>query len=662
MKKGFIFLLFCWSSALAQPTEPDITYLAGRTPVRLSFGILPALSTFAGQSPFFWTRLTGQVTLDQFTFNSQFFLNQSQTFSIKNPPLLINLPAQGTIVNPSSIVNQPNSLEFQFPFIFGVKWTSGDLSLLGSMTVLTKKTILQKPELNSEEDNLYTVTWKPDNYSAASGLFSFSVGWTLNWLTLTTGVSGLSVPFSSKPDTVYKMKPVLSPLIGIRFGTNGNQAEAKWTTSRLGISGKTTEKFNFFGGLKPELKLGYETGTGKFSWQRAGFEFALPLNRIITITTSGDWVFGNKHTLSDQNFREFLALQAANPNPILSSSTVSIGFTFHFDASEKNIPVRLIDSRFYQSSVYTAKRSFYSYNPVGSVDLYNTGEDPAEFELIIRSKNKLAFYQSGKVTLAPSELRSLPVYLYLPDTSLAGIPVHDQLEVAAVTENLQKRLTTFPLTVYDRNSWDGDTFSLKYFLSTQDPDLLSFSKSAYLFALTEAGKDSTASNPLSLLEKFISLTGSRLQYVPDPTSTFITDRVQYPVETLRRKVGDCEDLVVFTASTLMSVGYNCAVVDIRPNMPENMQAPTAQAGSIGHVFLLVDTGIPVTQTGQTGFGEFQFVTRRNKLGEFTIWIPIETTVLSEGFKKAFSEGVRHYYDEVIVNNGVEKGHVQIYDL
>lgn len=662
MKTGIILFLFSWSASFAQTTDPDVTFLKGKSPVRLSFSVLPSITSFGNQSPFVWTGLSGQVSWNQFVVESQIFLNHNQSFSVKNPPLLINLPAQGTIANPSSIVNPPNSLDFQFPLSLGAKWTSGQFSLSGSMALLSKKTVIQNPQIINLEENIYSVSWKPENKSAVSGIFSFSGSWNWNLLTFTAGVNGLTVPFSSKTDTSYQMKPKVSPLVGILFGSNGTQAEAKWMSSRLGFYGKTKPGFKLFGDSKPEIKLGYETGTSRFSWQRASFELSVPLTRIITMVTAGDWVFGNKQALSDQNFRDFLTLQAANPKPIHTASTLSIGFIFSFDASERNIPVRLMDSRFYQSSVYTAKRSFYTYNPVGTVDLYNTSEDPAEFELVIRSKNKLASYQSGKVSLAPSELKSVPVFLYLPDTSLSGIPVNDQMEVTAETENLQKRLTTFPITVYDRNSWDGDTYSLKYFLSTQDPDLLSFSKSAYLAALNDSEADSSVNPSLKILERFLSEAGEKLRYIPDPTTTFVTDRVQYPAETLRRKSGDCEDLVVFAATSLMTVGFNCAVVDIRPKLPEKIPAPTAASGSIGHVFLLVDTQIPVVQAGNTGLGEFQFVTRRNKTGEFTIWIPIETTVLSEGFKKAFTEGVRQYYDEVIVNSGVEKGHVQIYDL
>ena len=88
----------------------------------------------------------------------------------------------------------------------------------------------------------------------------------------------------------------------------------------------------------------------------------------------------------------------------------------------------------------------------------------------------------------------------------------------------------------------------------------------------------------------------------------------------------------------------------------------ARPGEPGHVFLLIDTDLPASAQAELALTEFQSVIRQNARGVHTIWIPIEPTVLSEGFEAAFHDGVQLYYREVILRNGVISGDVQVYDF
>jgi hypothetical protein len=139
------------------------------------------------------------------------------------------------------------------------------------------------------------------------------------------------------------------------------------------------------------------------------------------------------------------------------------------------------------------------------------------------------------------------------------------------------------------------------------------------------------------------------------------DRVQYPTETMRVASGDCEDLVVYVASHLMAVGIQCALVDLKP-VPTGLRLPTAGERSIGHILLLANTGLQTEFASRLGLSEFEFVSRAVSGAPNTLWIPVETTVLNEGFEKAFREGVRQYYREVIERDGVRNGTVHVYDF
>ncbi|MCK6602499.1 MAG: hypothetical protein L6Q77_11825 [Bacteroidetes bacterium] len=662
MRRLVIPFLFMAGPVLAQDPPAPVDYLSGHQPVRLSFSLVPSMISVAGNSPFFGSRLDAGLAWGNWSFSSRIFLNQSQSYSVANRSLLITLPDQGTLQNPSSVRNPPNTVTFQFPAQADLTWKNGPFSLSSGLLIRTLTTELQNPDLILAGENLYSITWNPAKKTSASAVLSAVASWKWDWLTVSGGFSGLDARLTPKADSVYTMKPETVPVVRLLAGSSDWTGEVNWFGTGLGFGGKLPLPGAWLPGSRPSLSLSAEHGFRRFSWNRYRAEFSTDLTRMVSLSLAGSWVNNRDGNLTDQNFARFLNLQAADPVPVIRSTGISIGIQFRLDAAERDIPVRMTGSRIYQSSLYTAKRSFYTYNPIGTVDLYNPAEDPAEFDLMVRSDSRLGSYSSGRILLSPGELRSLPVYLYLPDTVLADSPRPDLFEVSAVSGPVKKRLTMFQVNVYDRNAWDGDTWNLRYFLSAQDPDLISRAKSVYLSSLNAAGTDSAAGGKFRILKSFLEQAGSRLSYVPDPTGSFLTDRVQYPIETLRRKSGDCEDLVVYTAAFLMAVGYDCAVVDLRPEMPSNLAAPTAGPGSVGHVFLLADTGIPAEQSGETGLGEFQFISRKNKWGETTMWIPVETTVLGQGFQKAFTEGVRQYYEEVIEKNGVENGTVQIYDF
>ena len=49
-------------------------------------------------------------------------------------------------------------------------------------------------------------------------------------------------------------------------------------------------------------------------------------------------------------------------------------------------------------------------------------------------------------------------------------------------------------------------------------------------------------------------------------------------------------------------------------------------------------------------------------GKQTIWIPIESTVVSRSFEDAWSSGAQSYFDEAEVKLGAVKGWVRIVDV
>ena len=83
---------------------------------------------------------------------------------------------------------------------------------------------------------------------------------------------------------------------------------------------------------------------------------------------------------------------------------------------------------------------------------------------------------------------------------------------------------------------------------------------------------------------------------------------------------------------------------------------------IAHLYLLFDTGIPPDEGHRNSTNEKRFVVRSGNSRNDTIWLPIETTVMDQGFNKAWELGALAYLEEGIVRNGLSEGWVRIIDV
>jgi len=135
---------------------------------------------------------------------------------------------------------------------------------------------------------------------------------------------------------------------------------------------------------------------------------------------------------------------------------------------------------------------------------------------------------------------------------------------------------------------------------------------------------------LQAMQTYTVLHDAKYVYSPDPIQSYamvsshpeLLDYLQYPAETMKRKSGDCDDLVTLYSSLL-----------------ENAGVPTAYIDVPGHVLMAFDSGVNSEQLESSGFNENEVIVYRN-----TIWIPIETTLIDKhGFMTAWKRGAERYY-------------------
>jgi len=126
-------------------------------------------------------------------------------------------------------------------------------------------------------------------------------------------------------------------------------------------------------------------------------------------------------------------------------------------------------------------------------------------------------------------------------------------------------------------------------------------------------------------------------YSPDPVRSFATvstntemlDFLQYPTETIKRKGGDCDDLVALLAGLLENAGVPCAYIDVP-----------------GHVFMAFDTQLRPDQIVENGLSSMEVIIVQDK-----VWIPIESTFIGkQDFLAAWKVAAKRYYDELTKGN------------
>lgn len=306
------------------------------------------------------------------------------------------------------------------------------------------------------------------------------------------------------------------------------------------------------------------------------------------------------------------------------------------------------------SGIYPSSYELFAFRPIGQARVKNISDRPVQARARFFIEGFMdAPTETPPVALQPGEERVIPFTAVLNrqvrEVTQLVVREAEVYVSATASDEYDDRLQTSVL-IHGRNDWDGDVMSLRHFVTPDDPDILRYTREV----LVEY-KDSLASVPLPLqavakARLLFNTFAGKLVYVGDPKVS--TDFVQYPSETLRLRSGDCDDMTVCFASLLGSIGISAAFVDVVP--------PSAPEKS--HIYLMFDTGLEPRFGHVLSENPKRFVVRRNARGEETLWLPIETTVITQGFERAWELGAQEYFDDVEVNLGLIKGWVRIVDV
>ena len=306
------------------------------------------------------------------------------------------------------------------------------------------------------------------------------------------------------------------------------------------------------------------------------------------------------------------------------------------------------------SVVYPASAASLAFNPIGTARIRNVSDRQIQA--------KASFYverymdeptETLPVTLQPGQVVDVPLTALFNDQvrRVSSQALRDAT-VAVIASPSGEQDDTFQtrILVQGRNAWDGDVLSLRYFVTPDDPAVIKYTRDVLVQARDSLMHVNRSLEQFVKARVLIDTFGGGLTYIGDPRQS--ADHVQYPSETLTLRSGDCDDMTVCFASLLTSIGIPVAFVDvIPPGRPEE-----------SHIYLLFDTGVEPRFGSGIADNPKRYVVRPTREGKETVWVPIETTVIAEGFREAWDRGAQEYYEHVEVGLGLVKGWVRIVDV
>jgi tetratricopeptide (TPR) repeat protein len=233
--------------------------------------------------------------------------------------------------------------------------------------------------------------------------------------------------------------------------------------------------------------------------------------------------------------------------------------------------------------------------------------------------------------LAPGESVDIPILGLFKDSMLEiteGTTVVSQIIVEY--EEGKASLTTTrndSVRILNRNNltWDDDRKAAA-FVTARDPTVQRFARNV-LAANQQSFHSSFNTQFQQAMAMYQALFGYGLKYVIDPDSSFIQlsqneaaiDYVQFPVQTLENRSGDCDDLSVLFAALMEAIGVQ-----------------TAFLTTPGHIFVAVNLGMDRAEAARVFTSASELVEH-----EGSMWLPIEITLVqSENFIEAWRTGAR----------------------
>jgi transglutaminase-like putative cysteine protease len=369
-------------------------------------------------------------------------------------------------------------------------------------------------------------------------------------------------------------------------------------------------------------------------------------NNLWGLTLSGVKYFSDRNTT--YSFSEFKAEGIHNimNNPYsFDKAVLSLSFTLN-TIQERLVEFLSVDV---VKEIYPTFYEAYVDSPFALGKVVNLTEK----SVLIKPSGKIeginsVYTQSPTVTIQPKDTSIIPFYAVLSDQyNKQRAEISQAYFLISTTRDEPDDNFQSPVLINGVNSWDGLVSNLRYFIKKDFDYSMEFSKDILSKNknLLDTIRYSLSSfyKAKYVFDDFVK----DLVYTSDPRAT--TEYVQFPNETIELRGGDCDDLSVCYSSLLESIGIETALVDYK------------NTEDIRHVNILFNTNLAPGDANLITDNDTKYFLRKDENGKDEIWIPVETTSLTN-FNTAWEIGAEKFFDDAIKNLGLAKGNVEIIDV
>lgn len=448
------------------------------------------------------------------------------------------------------------------------------------------------------------------------------------------GLCGLSLRASSRHALRATYRPPIQiPISAAAFqGSDSLEARDRWLTREIPKMVLADLSDQSFLEVAPELALAAKLPAGR----QGALGLAGSLQR------SGDELRIQARVIALYRRRPLVSEQVTCPNeavgPCVAELTRAISSRLqpaivenrHLIPVGKKVAVRatreaLVISKVDVPDLFPARVGYYDRHPIGTLRIENTSDEQISNVVVNASLERLsreARVSDDAITVDANASIDLPFRIALDPDRLR---THDQNATRVISIQLEYRRGDFryelrrsvPVMVYSRNALDWRrTSSVAAFVTS---DNRTVSRIATEIRSRLAGD--LREDPLAVpVAAFRALDDS--SYAPDRVNPFRPDEldsVQYPVETLHRGTGDCDDVAVAYAALLEA----CAVPALLIQTP-------------GHVLVGVGTDVSPSNRRILHPDENATFVYRGRS-----WIPVETTRIGATFSEAWTAGAEN---------------------
>ena len=304
-------------------------------------------------------------------------------------------------------------------------------------------------------------------------------------------------------------------------------------------------------------------------------------------------------------------------------------------APEPPAPLAIQDQKI--PSLFPALMQYYLAHPAVTVTVSNASSAAVQNVRVSAFIPRFMDFPSEAkplAELAPGAQASFDIMLKFQPSILdqqEDTVVQMKVNAACAVNGADQTVSTIMSVTVNRNTalrWD-DTRKIAAYITPNEDTVSGFARR--VLDIGDSARGLQISRRIFQAMHICDALGAYgISYVPNPETPIskvlgnsqVIDTVHFPRVTLANRGGDCSDTTALLASLLESVGIRTAVLT-----------------TPGHIFLAFDTGEPAENAPLFSTQSLDVIAHG------TVWIPVETTVLKQGFMAAWSaasELVRKY--------------------